>query len=139
MTPLEPRQRIMEILGKAGCYFLSIIHLAEYCTKERIDAIEQFLIALSDGNVQQDCFVVHPDKILSDITGIGWGAKKVTADYVPGPDELEILRFERQEVGNQIGHFVVGDGKGKISYDPYGDSKTVREGVLVSKRVFYRV
>lgn len=138
MTPLEPRQRIMEALGKAGCYFLSIIHLAEYCTKERIDAIEQFLIALSEGNVQQDCFVVRPEKILSDITGIGWGVKKVTADYMPGPDELEILRFERQDVGALIGHFVVGD-KGKVSYDPYGDSKTVREGKLVSKRVFYRV
>lgn len=138
MIPMEPRQKLMETLGKTGCYFLSIIHLAEYCTKEREDAIEQFLVALSEGNVQQDCFVVHPENILSGMTGIQWGVKKVTSEYLPGPDELEILRFERQAVGDLVGHFVVGDGKGGVSYDPYGDSRTVREGKLISKRVFYR-
>ena len=136
---MEPRQRLMETLGKTGCYFLSIVHLAEYCTRERVDAIEAFLIALSDGNVQQNCFVVNPDMILTQLTGISWEMKKTVAEYTPGPDELEVLRFERQEVGSLISHFVVGDGKGMVSYDPYGDSRTVREGKLVSKRIFYRV
>jgi hypothetical protein len=128
----------METLGKSGCYFLSIVHLAECCVKERIDAVEQFLIALAEGNVKQDVFVVHPEKILSDITGVQWGMKKVTSEYLPSPEELEILRFERKEVGSVIGHFVVGNGKGGVSYDPYGDSRTVREGNLISKRIFYR-
>ena len=138
MVPLEPRQKVMETLGKTGCYFLSIIHLAEYCTKERIDAIEAFLISLSADNVKQDCFVVRPHSILSDFSGVKWGMKKTVAEYTCAPEELEILRYERQDVGALVGHFVVGDGKGGVSYDPYGDSRTVREGKLISKRVFYR-
>lgn len=138
MTPMEPRQKVMETLGKSGCYFLSIIHLAETATHERIDAVEQFMLALSQGFIRQDCFVVSPALILSELTGIRWGMKKTTADYAAGPDELEILRFERQDVGALIGHFVAGDGKGRVAYDPYGDSRTVRDGALISKRVFYR-
>lgn len=138
MIPLEPRQKVMETLGKTGCYFLSIIHLAENITKERIDAIEQFLIALSEGNVRQDCFVTRPDAVLTTATGARWGMKKEAAYYLPGGLEHEILRFERQAVGELISHFVVGNGVGGVAWDPYGDSRTVREGKLVSKRVFYR-
>lgn len=138
MIPMEPRQKVMEALGKTGCYFLSIIHLAEALTKERIDAVEQFLLALAQGFVKQDCFVVDPGAILSELTGVRWGMKKETAEYLPGSAELEILRFERQDVGVLVGHFVVGDGKGAVAWDPYGDSRTVREGKLISKRIFYR-
>ena len=138
MVPLEPRQKVMETLGKTGCYFLSIVHLAENVTKERIDAIEAFLIALSGGNVLQDCFVVRPNVILGDLTGVRWGMRKEPASYMTGGMEHEILRFERQDVGVLMGHFVMGDGNGGVAYDPYGNSRTVREGKLVSKRVFYR-
>jgi hypothetical protein len=138
MVPLEPRQKLMETLGKNGCYFLSIVHLAENVTKERIDAIEAFLIALSSGNVQQDCFVVAPWTILSRLSGVRWGMRKEAKDYPTKPGELEILRFERQDIGALVGHFVVGDGRGGVAWDPFGESRTVRDGVLVSKRVFYR-
>lgn len=37
-------------------------------------------------------------------------------------------------------HFVVGDGKGKVFYDPiYGGSKTVREGYVKSLRLYERI
>ena len=139
MTPDEPRQKLMETLGKVGCYFLSIVHLAEQVTLERIDAVEAFLFGIDQGFVRRDCFVERPAPIIDELTGVHWGMKKTTADYIPGPGELEVLRFERQEVGALIGHFVVGDGHGRVAWDPYGDSKTVREGSLVSKRVFYRL
>ena len=138
MVPMEPRQKLMETLGKTGCYFLSIVHLAENVTKERIDAIEAFLIAFSSGNVQQDCFVVAPGTILSQLSGVRWGMRKEDKAYPTKPGELEILRFERKDVGAVVGHFVVGDGSGGVAWDPFGESRTVRDGVLISKRVFYR-
>jgi hypothetical protein len=49
----------------------------------------------------------------------------------------EILHFERVVGrGKIIPHFVAGDGLCHVAYDPWGVSKTVREGELRSRRVF---
>lgn len=61
------------------------------------------------------------------------------ADYQPLPEEMEILRFERQTTGTTYAHFVVGDGKGGVSYDPLDLSQTVAQGRLVSKRIVKRL
>jgi hypothetical protein len=36
-------------------------------------------------------------------------------------------------------HFVLGDGTGRVKYDPLGSSKTVAEGRLISKRILHLV
>ena len=79
------------------------------------------------------CFINSPDTLLRIL---GWPAKYTGVhegpEYECKDDEVEILRFE---LGNQS-HFVVGDGNGRVTYDPMGVSKTVAEGRLVSKRIF---
>ena len=47
MAPSESRQKVMKMLGEYGCYFLSLVHLAENITEKRIDAVEQYLEALN--------------------------------------------------------------------------------------------
>ena len=42
----ESRQKVMKILGEYGCYFLSLVELAERLNGKRIDAVEAYLDAL---------------------------------------------------------------------------------------------
>lgn len=51
--------------------------------------------------------------------------------------EFEILYFYNPRTG--LHHFTGGNGKGYVTYDPMGESVTVKEGFLESKRIFCRV
>lgn len=136
MTP----QRDAHYLGEAGCYFFSILRIAEVVTGNNIDAMVEYNTAFAMGDIEQDCFVNRPAELLSRLTGGKWAVMKGPADAPVPAGAMEILRFERVDnsTGKQLvtGHFVLGDGKGGVAFDPYGDSKTVREGHLVSKRIF---
>ena len=134
----KPRQKIFSILGEGGCYFLSIVHLAEHVTSKYIDAFAVFLLAMGNGMVKDDCFVADPGAVLSFLTQEVWSASKEAAGYQCKPGELEVLRYEWQEVSTLHGHFVAGNGWGAVEYDPYGTSLTVANGKMVSKRIFRR-
>lgn len=132
------RQREFEKIGKTGCYFLSIVHVAEkYCGKY-IDAYEAYKLAMVGKTIRDDCYVVDPPALLRMLTGVAWTVTKEPSTYKPIKGEQEILYFERKDTLATTGHFVVGDGEGVVSYDPYCDSMTVRKGVLSSKRIFRR-
>ena len=51
--------------------------------------------------------------------------------YVCEPDEFEHLCWVR----GGTKHFTAGNGRGIVTYDPMGRSKTVAEGRLESKRI----
>ena len=87
-----------------------------------------FLDALRLGWSGVDCFLNNPAAILSAMTGKTWCLRKETSGYTALAGELEILRFERKNRRSILSHFVVGDGAGKVTYDPYGESRTVHEG-----------
>ena len=132
---LEPRQKIMLTLGKAGCYFLSMVHIAESClSNRRIDAIEKFLDCVQKGYCREDCFVENPAGVMNVLYGGRWEYHKEGPDYQPVNGEFEILRFERATPEMVYSHFVYRDRAGCI-YDPLGDSKTVAGGRLISKRI----
>lgn len=135
----EPRQAYMKLMGEEGCYILSLVHLGERITHERIDAIAIFLEGMQQDLVQSNCLVVDAAGLLSMMTGVQWKKTYQTPDYRPKEGELEILRFERKTGAGTLRHYVVGDGRGLVVYDPLGDSKTVRSGKLESKRIFSRV
>lgn len=59
----------------------------------------------------------------------------VPADSVCAPDEFEHSMWEKTFEGKTTGHFVASDN-GIVTYDPYGESNTVRYGHLVNKRKF---
>lgn len=134
----EPRQFQFYQIGLSGCYMLSIIHIAEDETGHYIDAYQTYLDTNRSGMVGPDCFVNDPDVLMSLLTGHKWSMSKETADYVCKPGEREVLRYEWQEVSVLHGHFVVGDGSGKVEYDPFPSCNVVANGKLVSKRIFRR-
>ena len=136
MSNYHPRQRDMEAIGKDGCYFLSIIHLAETIRCQPIDAIQIYHHAVEQEWITSDCYIKHPDKLLSYLTSTRWSIRKEPSSYEPRPGELCILRYERKEGMRTWAHFVVGDRDKKIVYDPYGASKTVAMGYLASMRIF---
>jgi hypothetical protein len=130
---MEARQRIMERIGKDGCYFLCLVRLAEEIIGDRIDAIDVYLFAVDRQWMDQDCFMVQPNRVLEHMTGVRWSVRKQDKTYQTQPGEKEVLRYERTQGRVTYAHFVLPD------YDPYGDSLTVRNGRLVSKRIFARV
>ena len=134
----EPRQAVMQRLGDGGCYLLSLVWQAERETALRIDAVEQYLNALRSGWCRENCFLLDPARIFTTMVGWPWTLRKEAPTYMPSPDEREILRFERPTPGLIYSHFVVGDMRGGVAYDPLGDSLTVAEGQLVSKRILRR-
>jgi len=132
-------QKIAETMGKDGCYIFSLIYLAEKVSRTNIDALDVYRRALESGYIESDCYVREPVKLLEMLTGKKWAMVKGSSTYATKKDEFEILRFEYTAGRSIIGHFVVGDGVGRVEYDPYGDSRTVRVGKLISKRVFWLV
>lgn len=136
---MKAPQRIAEAVGASGCYFLSLLRLAEERMGVPIDILKAYEVAVSRGLMRPDCYVEKPADILELYLPGAWDIRKEDADYVPAPEELEILRFELALTGETKAHFVVGDGLGRIAFDPYGDSRTCREGRLASKRIARRL
>lgn len=147
MTGL-PRQKIMATIGADGCYLLCLCHIGEGITGRRVDAVEVYERAIdpvwwrSDGSrgalLSDRCYLHDPATIMELICGGAWHVRHEPADHAPAEDEWEVLRYERQAGSVAVSHFVLGDGAGAVAYDPMGDSVTVRDGRLVSKRIFTR-
>ena len=129
---MEARQKIMETIGRDGCYFLCIVRIAEEITGSRVDAVAVYLFAVARQWMDATCYLVQPHRILEHMTGQRWTSAKEDRAYQVQPGEKEVLRYERTEGRTTQAHFVLPD------YDPYGDSLTVRNGRLVSKRIFRR-
>jgi hypothetical protein len=141
-------QGICAILGAEGCYELALFGICEKRGSRPVDVVRAHESALAAKLVAKDCFVNAPAKLLEAILGTAFvvlkagdgkdsagNAYDLPLAYVCAPNESEILRFERIEGRSTIAHFVIGDGRGGVDEDPYEDSKTVRLGRLVSKRI----
>lgn len=131
-------QRNAEIVGKYGCYFLSILHLAEIMTGQPIDPVRAYQDAIRYGFMDRDCYILEPGHIMAHYTRTPWSVTKEKMDYELRQGELEIIRYEWKEPMNTRAHFVVGDCSGGLAWDPYGTSETVANGEPVSKRIFRR-
>ena len=127
-------QEVCKALGESGCYFISLLKVVG----REDDAIRLFRQALGQGLIDEDCYVRNPSGLLSLAVGGAWTVRHESASYVPKGDEKEILRFERKVPLKTFAHFVVGDGSGKVAYDPLGKSMTVQSGTLQSKRIVKR-
>jgi hypothetical protein len=138
MIENKPRQKWFLTLGETGCYFLSILHAAERVTGQYIDAFAAFMLAISKGMSKENCFITDPAGLLSYLTGEKWAVSKEDWTYQCTGGEVEILRYEWQDVGVLRSHFVVGNCRGDIEYDSLGESNTVKNGKCVSKRIFRR-
>lgn len=144
----EPRQKIMETIGKWGCYFLSIVHLAEELLSHRIDAVEKYLEITTtksklpelDGAyiMSENCYISSPLEVLKTLVGGEWISRVESKTYKIQPGDYVIAKYERHTPNGPYSHFVVLDEYGSVKYDPYGGSATVRDGQIVTMRVFRR-
>ncbi len=134
-------QRAAASIGESGCYFLSILYLAEATTRRAVDALHVYQLAVTAGLIDGDCFVKDAGGIMTLLCDEKWECVKagpghpLPLDYSLKAGELEILRFE---LGG-LAHFVVGRGRGTVAFDPYGASRTVAEGKMVSRRILRKI
>ena len=83
--------------------------------------------------IGSECTVNNPDDIVSYFhLQYRTSARMEAPSYLCQPDEQELLQWERPGWV----HWVTGDGKGNVAYDPEGYSVTVREGNMVAKKIF---
>ena len=137
-------QRDYELMGAEGCYLLSLIKAAERILGRYIDAYEVYIRAHAAGAIDERCYIYDPPAVMTLMLGGRWKVEKKGADYIPAPGEITILRYEREERApsgtKTYSHFVLAALNGlSVAHDPYGDSRTVREGTLVSKRILWQV
>lgn len=135
---LQRDTRLRVPIREHGCYYMSLLYLMNKFTNyplsvQKING-QIYFGAIQQGHMTSQCYIQDPSGLLK---WLGWRAtytgEHETPDYECGPNEAEILYFYHPEVG---GHFVVGDGKGHVAYDPWGVSRTATAGVLKSKRIF---
>jgi hypothetical protein len=136
---MRARQKDFERIGAEGCYFLSIIAAAERYNGSYIDAYDAYTKALDKKIMDENCYMIAPDVLLSDLTGRKWIVRKEPLGYQPNLGEVVIYRYERVEGMKTWAHFVLAGEDNSVEYDPYGKSLTVERGHIVSKRVFRRV
>lgn len=149
-------QAIAYAVGKTGCYYLSTLGVSESAGGAVKDPLETFIWAKKQGILKDDAYMLDPAKLVSALVGGKWVVLKagngndssgsqyaLPLDYRCRKDEFEVLRFQRNsgpgETVDDAAHFVQGDGNGNVLFDPWGDSKTVREGWLVSRRIFRKI
>ena len=137
-------QKLSKSLGEYGCYFFSLLNVAENMGGGEYEPIFEANYAIKKGLLGQDCFVADASGILDMLGKNGYEVVKagpgheLPLDYALKDGEHEILRFERPAPngGEPIAHFVVGAGDGRtVAFDPWPDSLTVRDGRLVSRRI----
>ncbi|MGP1459157.1 MAG: DUF261 family protein [Treponema sp.] len=123
-------------IGRYGCYFLSIVEAAEKKTGKSFPILPTFLDMKKRGYIGEDSYVLAPDRIMSELTGKAYAVRHESRSYKAKDGEIEILRYEWRRKGETSAHFVLGDGSGRVAFDPLDGANTVKNGVIESKRIF---
>lgn len=125
------KQRVAKIIGSEGCYFLSLIYIAEKITGRTVDVIGCYEDCLKRGYIKEDCFINDPARIIKLVTGKTCTFHRVDGEhYEAKANEHVIALWERPGYK----HFVV-MGEDKVEYDPLGESQTVKRGRITGYRV----
>ena len=123
-----------------GCYFMSlnermstlfgipfthesVLGILAYARGRKIVDDEVTIL-----NPQLLCEYIEPGRVRFE--------GKFPAEYITQADEFEILCFHK--TGASFNHFVSGNGQGVCIYDPWSakGSDSVRNGSVISKRIF---
>jgi len=133
---LQRDPRLNPTIRRYGCYLLSIFFLVNKYTNCEISTgmiNEIFQILIDRGFMEEDAYIRDPAAIF-DFMGLPvyYYDQHLPPNQDCKKDEIEILMFKK----GGWRHFVTGDGKGHVAYDPWGVSRAVTEGRLISKRIF---
>ena len=123
-------------IGRYGCYFLSIVEAAERETGKNFPIMSTFLDMSKRGYIGEDSYILAPDRIMTELTGKAYAVRHESKSYKAKAGEIEILRYEWRRKGDVSAHFVLGDGNGRVAFDPLDGANTVKNGVVESKRIF---
>ena len=124
-------------MAEWGCYFCSILRLDEDLTGQTWTAREVLKLwskNCAEGDIDYEATVLDPQGLCDDLKAGLKFLGKFGPDYLPRPCEREILLLEHPV--SKYKHFVVGNGKGALAWDPYPGSKTAREGRVIGKRIY---
>lgn len=130
------KQKECKVLGEEGCYFLSLLWVAERELGKDLDALAVFDEAKRRGWVGDDCFVKDPAALVGHLLGKkcalrkSWSFAEKLAD-----NERDIWCWRRDATGVTYWHFVAMDAAGNVAYDPLENSNTVRLGKPESRRI----
>lgn len=129
------KQKAAEKIGAEGCYFLSLVFIAEKMLGHEIDVFALYDKCLKSGWADEDCYMQNPAAMMTHLLGKPVEIRKsYDLDYKLKVNEREISCYERKATGVTYYHFVV-TANGTVIYDPLGESRTVSEGTPVSKRI----
>ena len=131
--PAGIQNTLLKQLYESSCYFLSIIHIAEKNSPYLSVDVIRFAIECIDNKwLKTDFTVIRPDKILGRLLD-----KEVSVISVSRKEKDLLQTMEYKAVVNcwynpktGLYHFNCGD------WDSLINSKTVKEGYIISYRVF---
>jgi hypothetical protein len=138
---IDDRLKVDPWWGESGCGLMSIFYFVNKFTNYPFD-IENILVF---GDSFRKHGLVTDEFFINDWEGIFrffrfdviYHNKHESPDTICKSREFEILDWYNP--GTKKRHFTAGDGKGRVTYDPMGESITMRDGFLRSKRIFRRV
>ena len=122
-----------------GCGIMCCFFLGNKLNKNLILDIE-FIIEKIDEYVDkkwllEDMTIIEWERIISDLTTLSVKyLGHIGADVKCAKNQREILQWFNKRTNFK--HFTCGDGEGHCTYDPLGESVSVREGSVLSKRIF---
>ena len=133
MIPAGIQNTLLKELYESGCYFLSLIHVAEKNSAYlSVDVIRFAIECIENKWLEKDFTVIRPDKILGKLLD-----KEVSVVSVNGKEKELLQTMEYKAVvynwfnpKTGLHHFNCDD------WDSIIDSKTVRDGFIAGYRVF---
>lgn len=139
---LQWDSRLNREINRYGCYYMSLLWWVNKKTGYQFDPKEilrLYGVFIDREAMEKDCYIKDPCGILSYLGLEVRGVEVVGHSQATEDGQFEVLYFERSSHGRVIPHFTAGDGHGHVTYDPWGESRTVSDGVLASKRIFTEV
>lgn len=122
-------------LGNEACFFLQILNIAEKVTGKKIDIETASLMCSVKGYIylnwdnlkdKENFLIIKHKDILESLTPYKWEYEKVSSSYVPKKNEFVINEYKN---GSYI-HF------DSVDFHSLQNSETVKNGKIISKRVF---
>lgn len=135
---LRQNDKALNPIQEWGCAFCSLLYLLEKVTNATFTAdyiIKLWFRNYTEGDIDIESSMDNWQGVITDCTDDLKYLGHFPPDYIPAENEYEILLFKRPD---GYKHFVVGDGKGGVEWDPWENSRSVKEGEIISKRIFRR-
>lgn len=130
-------QKEMGNFFSSACYAYCLAYIFGDCKNNLKKLTECVLYGWINGYIDDDCYVREPLKYVNGISKYKW--KNVYKKSINTLDDLPNEGLYAVEfIYGRKHHFVVCE-KGRVVFDPWENSETVKRGIPVSYRLFFFV